>query len=930
MYNHGHSVIGQTLSHFKITAKLGEGGMGEVYRAEDTKLGREVAIKVLPEAVAQDPERLARFQREAKVLASLNHPNIAAIYSLESAKAGTEAGHYIDDATAGTEAGPYSATADTITFLVMELVEGEDLKERVDRGKMALEEAMPIALQIAKALEEAHEQGIVHRDLKPANVKVDPKGTTSRFWISVWPRRWIRSPMARRTPGISPCRRPLTAQMTQAGVLLGTAAYMSPEQAAGEAADRRADIWAFGLVLTEMLTGRRQFSGRTASHVLAAVLKEEPDWDRIPADTPARILDLLQHCLRKEPTQRLQAIGDARILLEDYLEDPAAFEVAYVVGTEPAGPGWKRALPWALFGLMAIAFLVVLFSSEADNSTTSSIMRAQILPPDEGIFYLAGWNPGPVAVSPDGNKMVFSIQDDDGIVHLYLQELESGVARPLPGTQSAAYPFWAPDSRWLGFFTDVDQTLKKIDTTGGPPVTICNAENGKGGTWSRDEVILFAPRSDAGIFKVSADGGEPEPLTERDIEVHNSHRHPRFLPDGYHFLYTARSGNEEQSTLMLANLANPAIGEIVRSPTQGEIAAGHLLFTRGDTLMAQPFDTDSFELTGTATPLVEEILTISGAALGVYSASDSGLLAYNTGELNPEVSLEWRDRDGTLQSTLGEPATFGPLTLSPDGKTVVSVIFNSMGISELWATDVQTGLRSRLTFDTLSNFGLDWSGEGNDLFFSAQGENGFEINRFVPGGTGETELLHTQDHDLILCSVSPDGKDVLVWQNHPNTNRDLLVRTIGEEGDPKVFRQTEADERCGDFSPDGRWIAYSSNDSGRYEVYIAPYPGPGRRWQVSQQSGLFPQWRSDGRELVFTRQNGQIMAAEIRSDSDKLQVGALQPLFRIHPPRPDGTSFALAPDGQSLLVWTNRQLHTKTVINLFVNWPATLVPGDGR
>jgi Tol biopolymer transport system component len=520
--------------------------------------------------------------------------------------------------------------------------------------------------------------------------------------------------------------------------------------------------------------------------------------------------------------------------------------------------------------------------------------------------------------------MAFSVQGEDGVIQLYVQELATGVARPLPGTESAAYPFWAPDSRWLAFFTDVDQTLKKIDTAGGPPVTVINAENGKGGSWNQDGMILFAPRADTNIAMVSAEGGELEWVTDRDPEIHNSHRHPRFFPDGQHFIYLARSGNMEESALMLGDLDGSPPKEIVRSPTQGDIAAGHLLFTRGDTLMSQPFDMGRFEVTGTATPLVDEVLTVSGAALGIFSASDSGLLAYNTGELDPQVSLEWRDREGTLLSTLGDPAILGPLTLSPDGKMVISVIFSSTGIGELWVTDVDSGLRSRLTFDDMANFGMDWQADSGVFFFSAQTGNQFSVFRTTPGGGGEIELLYRQDSDLILCSVSPNGKDMLYWQNLPDTNRDLLVRTVGEEGDPRVFRQTQADERCGAFSPDGRWIAYSSNDSGRYEVYVAPYPGPGRRWQVSQEGGLFPQWRSDGQEIVFTRQSGQIMAAEVGMGADTLQIGAVQPLFRINPPRADGTSFALGPDGETLLVWTNRQLHATTVINLFDNWPATL------
>ena len=934
-------MIGTTLSHFKITAKLGEGGMGEVYRAEDTKLGREVAIKVLPEAVAQDPERLARFEREAKVLASLNHPNIAAIYSLESAeRAGTEAGPYKESSTAvvgeGLRALP--PAGERINFLVMELVEGDDLKERLVRGPVAVDDALPIALQIAQALEAAHESGIIHRDLKPANIKVTSTGQVKVLDFGLakaldTTATSVGEPLAGSREGTSLSPTPLslsptlTAQMTQPGVILGTAAYMSPEQAAGEPADRRADIWAFGVVLAEMLTGRQQFSGKTASHVLAAVLREEPDWNNFPATTPPQVLDLLQHCLRKEPSQRLQAIGDARILLQDYLEDPDAFDLSQAAVAGLPGATWKQALPWALFGLTAVALAATWWLSRTEPAPPEGVLRATILPPENSIFYLSGWNPGPVAVSPDGTKMAFSIQEESGAVRLYVQTLDTGVARALPETESAAYPFWSPDSRWLGFFTDVDQTLKKIDTEGGPPITVCDAENGKGGTWSRDGVILLAPRADTPIHRVAASGGEPTPITEIDQEAHNSHRHPRLLPDGEHFLYLARGATVQDSALMLGSLDASVSREIVRTPTNGEYSAGWLLFTRGSTLMAQSFDPDRLELEGQATPLAEEILTISGAALGIFSASDTGLLAYNSGDLNPEVPLEWRDRSGNISSTIGEPATFGPIALSPNGKQVISVVFDPGGIGSLWLTEIETGLRSRFTFETMGNFGLDWSPSGDSLIFSAQRNNRFEINRKVVGGVGEMELLADQEEVWILCSVSPDERSLLVFENNPGTSRDLSVLALEEGGELTAFRQTEADERCGSFSPNGRWIAYSSNESGQYEVYVTPFPGPGRRWQVSQEGGLFPQWRSDGREIVYTRQNGQLMAAQVTTGSDSLQVGSVQPLFQIHPPRPDGASFTLAPDGEKLLVWTTQQRHSDTVVNLIVNWPAEL---EGR
>ena len=915
-------MINTTLSHFKITAKLGEGGMGEVYRAEDTKLGREVAIKVLPEAVAQDPERLARFEREAKVLASLNHPNIAAIYSIESA---TERGRTDDHLTPQEEG--EAALGDhppgPVHFLVMELVEGDDLKDRLARGSMSVDEALPVSLQITEALEAAHEQGIIHRDLKPANIKVTPGGQVKvlDFGLAKALDPTTDSVANAGDLSMSPT---LTAQMTQAGVILGTAAFMSPEQAAGEEADRRADIWAFGVVLAEMLTGRPQFDGKTTSHVLAAVLKEEPDWDSFPATIPSRILDLIQHCLRKEPSQRLQAIGDARILIQDYLDDPSAFQAPVAAAAPAPAATWKRLLPWALFGLTLTAFLVVLFGSEEISTASNKVLRASILPPEDSGFYLAAWNPGPAVVSPDGSKLAFSVQEGSGTVRLYVRSLGSDKAEPLPGSEGAAYPFWAPDSRWVAFFTDVDQKLKKIDTQGGPPVTICAAENGKGGSWNRDGVIVLAPRADTPIHRVDANGGDPTPVTTIASPDHNSHRHPRFLPDGQHFLHLARAADESDSVVMLASLDGSPSREIVRTPAQAEYAAGRLLFTRGSTLMAQPFDPERLELSGDATPLVDGISRITGAALTVFSASDTGLLLFQSGELNSAVPLEWRDRAGNLLSTIGEPAQFGPIALSPDGRHLASVAYDPAGLSDLWMTEVETGLRSRFTFENMSNFAMYWSPIEESLFFSGQRDNDFTINSKAIGGVGETEVLLSREEDIILCSVSPDGKQALFWHNSAGTSRDLWSWSIGGDEDPIPYRNTEADERCGKFSPDGRWIAYSSNDSGRYEIYVSPYPGPGRRWQISEGSGLFPAWRADGSEIVYTQQDGQLIAVGLRVGSESLQVGTTQPLFRIHPPRPDGTTFALAPDGERLVLWTSQQNQSDSVLNIVLNWPAEL------
>ncbi|MGB3564715.1 MAG: protein kinase, partial [Thermoanaerobaculia bacterium] len=763
-------MIGKTLSHFHVTAKLGAGGMGEVYRAEDTKLGRAVAIKVLPEAVATNPERLARFEREAKVLAALNHPHIAGIYSLEAAEMAGEAAETAGESaeTAGTEAGRFREGA-TVHFLVMELAEGEDLAQRLARGPLPLDQALPLALQIAEAMEAAHERGIIHRDLKPANVMVAPDGLIKVLDFGLAKALQPESD-SNADLSMSPT---LTAQMTQVGVLLGTAAYMSPEQAAGEVADRRSDIWAFGLLLAEMLTGRRQFEGKSVSHVLAAVLKDEPDLGRLGDEVPAGIVELIERCLRKEPKQRLQSIGDARVLLQELASEPAT-------SARPAQPrdagssvNWSRALPWALFGLATAGLVVALWMMNAESPAANAVLKAAILPPENTSFYLAGWNPGPAVVSPDGSKLAFSAQEDSGVVRLYVQALDADRAQALPGTESAAYPFWSPDSRWVGFFTDVDQTLKKIDTAGGPPITVCEAENGKGGSWSRDGVILFSPRSDTPIHQVSMDGGEPTAVTSITVGRHNSHRHPRFLPDGRHFLYQARGDSDSESAVMVGSLDDGSSRELVASSTQAEYASDRLLFTRGDTLMAQPFDPDRLELSGEAAPLAEKILTVTGAALAIFSASEPGLLTYQAGGLDPGVTLEWRDRQGASLGTLGEKAIFGPITLSPDGQQVASVIFDSGGLGDIWLTEVETGLRTRFTFDTPSDIGLAWAPNSEDLILGTRRGASFAIHRQAVGGVGEKELLYESEQDKILCSVSPDGQSALFFSSTKGTNRDL-------------------------------------------------------------------------------------------------------------------------------------------------------------
>jgi len=897
-------MIGATLVQYRVTDKLGAGGMGEVWRADDTKLGREVALKVLPADFAEDPDRRARFEREAKVLASLNHPNIAHLYGLEQAVA----------------SGTGTATESELHFLVMELVEGEGLDERIRRGPIPIGDAVSIALGIAEALEAAHFQGIVHRDLKPANIKIRPDGTVKVLDFGL-AKAW-ETDADDHSLSMSPT---MTKHATLEGVILGTAAYMSPEQAAGTPADQRADVWAFGVVLWEMLTGNKLFEGETLSHVLASVLKDEPNIDALPEDTPPRMKELVERCLRKKPRERLQAIGDARVQLEEYLADPASFEApAATVTTEIArAPRWQRLVPWAALAMAVVALTAFLLLG---RSSPDRLLRATIPPPGDSLFNLAPASPGPVAVSPDGARLAFTAQDEDGSVLLHMRRLDSAEAVALSGTEGAQYPFWSPDSRWIGFFTGRDETLKKIDTSGGPPVTVCNAPNGKGGSWSRDGVIVLAPHAGEPIHRVPAAGGEATPVTEIDSSRHNSHRHPRFLPDGRHFLYLARGNSDSQSTVMVSSIDGGEPREVLLLSTQAEYAAGNLLFIREGTLMAQPFDTGRLELSSEAVPIAEDVMHIPGAAVAVFSASPAGVLAYQSGEAEASTTLEWRGRDGQPDGVLGDPAPYEQATMSPDNRlAAVKIPDSATGMSDLWIYDIERDLRTRFTFDPADDTWPVWTPDGSRVIFSSNRDGQhYALYAKDVGGAGEAELIYAGERDVFPNGISPDGKLVVLLATGGDTAADLLLLPMEPGAEPSVLRQTEFNEGVGMVSPDGRWLSYNSNESGEFEVYVTTFPEPGRKWQVSTDSGGYAYWRTDGKEIVYTQMDGQLMAAEVSADGDTFKIGKVEPLFTIQPPSAGGSWYHITSDAQRFLVVPSTVQRADTLLNLVVNWPEIL------
>jgi len=946
---------GENIAGYHILSPLGAGGMGEVWRAEDSRLGREVALKVLPAEFAEDHDRLARFEREAKVLASLNHPNIAHLYGLETASSasgsehsgtgsGTGSGSIRETAGEGLalSGNPVSSGTDAdagtvldgnsklrienskssppaVTFLIMELVEGEDLSERIARGPIPIDEAIPIALQIAEALEAAHRQSIVHRDLKPANIKLTNDGAVKVLDFGL-AKAW-EAESADHSLSLSPT---MTQHATAAGIILGTAGYMAPEQAAGLGTDTRADIWSFGVVLWEMLTGSKLFDGETVSHVLAAVLTAEPDLGSLPRETPPRIADLIGRCLRKKPKMRIQAIGDVRIALEEVLADPGSA----VIPSEPSGlvdvavPKWRKALPWVAAGLLGAALVAAVFLRP---SAPKVVIKATIPPPAGMNFDLSPASPGPAVVSPDGTRIAFTAVDEDSKTRIFVRKLDAVEATALSGTEGAQFPFWAPDSRWLGFFTQPADLLRKIDTTGGPPITLCPASNGKGGSWSPDGVIVFAADASSGLRQVSSAGGEAVEITSLDAEKHNSHRLPWFLPDGRHFLFVARGVSGGTSTLEIGSLDNGETVELMANESQAAYSAGHLLFVRDHTLMAQPFDTDTLATTAEALPLAEDVLVIPGAALAIFGASTNGVLTFQTGSSVSETALEWRDREGRPTGVLGDPALYRVARLSPDGRYAATQIMDvESGTQDLWIYEIERNIRTRFTFDSMADLAPVWSADGSSIYFASNRGGSFAVYEKPLSGVGEVESVASFDGAAFPESASPDGRYLSIVVDGGETGGDLhLVDLVGEDV-TEIFRKTEFNESGSAISPDSRWVAYHSDESGEFEVYVTTFPVAGRKWQVSADHGVYPEWRADGREIVYSDFDGNLISVQVDGRDETFDVGVSETLFVIEAPEEGGSHFSMSADAESFLVVPGVTQQADTLLNLVVNWPTQI------
>jgi Tol biopolymer transport system component len=881
--------IGSRLGVYEVTARVGEGGMGQVYRARDTKLNRDVALKVLPDVFATDLERLARFTREAQTLASLNHPNIAHIYGLEDSSG--------------------------IRALVMELVEGEDLSRRIARGPIPLDEALPVAMQIAEALEAAHEQGIVHRDLKPANIKVRADGSVKVLDFGLAKMLdpiGIEGSAQRALPNPSMSPTITTPAMTQAGVILGTAAYMAPEQARGKAVDKRADIWAFGCVLFEMLTGRRAFEDEDISMTLSKVLQREPDFDALAPTVTPRVSQVIRLCLRKDPKQRVSDIRDVRLALD------GAFDTGV---PQPAGPaGTTRTSGWRRIAVIAAGALIVAIAAGSAVwiavsrvGTPPSELRLDITTPPTNRNDLVE-----IAVSPDGRRVVFA-STTEGRSQLWVRSLDAAAPQAIAGTDGAILPFWSSDSRSLGFFAD--SKLKRIDLAGGSVQTLAEATlNPRGGAWSRKGVILFAPSAVSPIYRVQASGGPATVLTQLEKPAQSDHRAPQFLPDGNHFLYYAR-GTAEGRGVYVGGLDGSHSQRLIDADAAAVYAAtGHLLFVRQGTLYAVRFDPDRLALDGAPFSVAQQVIVNGGTSLAALSASEAGPIIYRAGG-GASLQLAWIDRSGRNVEPIGDADSplNGP-ALSPDGRQVV-VARNTGSNWDLWLIDVARGLQTRLTSDPALDMYPVWSPDGSRVAFYSARKGANVFVKSLAASAREDALLGTP-YGPSPRDWSSDGRFLLYQEQHPTTGSDLWVLPMSGGGKSFPVAQSTFNERDGQFSPDVKWIAYASDESGRSEVYVQPFPGPGDKIQVSTAGGAQVRWRADGNELFYVALDARLMAVPMQRPSTGLIVaGRPVPLFATHiggALLPIPTQYVVARDGQRFLM--NTQQEDTPPISVILNW----------
>ncbi len=916
---------GTRLGSYEIVGPLGAGGMGEVYRARDTKLDRDVALKILPQSFAHDPDRLTRFEREAKTLAALNHAHIAQIYGLEQSSTGSA--------------------------LVMELVDGEDLSARIALGSIPLDEALPIARQIAEALETAHESGIVHRDLKPANIKVRtdgmvkvldfglaklavaaPLGVTNAFGPTAPPSGpEAASAKTRGTSAGHGWRAEADAMtspaMTMQGMILGTAAYMSPEQAKAKPVDSRADIWAFGCVLFEMLTGRRAFEGEDVTDTIAAVVSKEPDWSQLPPSTPPSVELLLRRCLEKNPKQRLPHIGVARLDL-----DPSSA----MVQREPLPRRGARPRRWMIAGIpivLAIGLAAGWWAASRLRTTAAPpAYRASLvfLPQEATLAQIAPTTR--FAISPDGTQLAF-VGTTAGVNRLWLRSLNELTARQLADLRPGGFaPFWSSDGKHVAFFSNGQ--LLQVDVAGGTPTVIAESSTFRQqltpGAWNSDGTVVVT--HGGRLARVSSSGGTLEPLTTLDTAAGETlHAYPHFLPDGQHLLYTAYKGLTPAAVYAI-RLDRPAERQkVMAGGSNVQYANGALLYMRGNSLVAQPFDLSRRAISGEPAVIVDNVLVNVAINFGgAFSASQTGVLVHQaTGGAQgadapfASTALVWRTTSGTAQTLSDETGTFRHLAIAPDGRHALLTKLDTLGHSDLWTIDLtRGGVRTRvpLTLPVNQLSGAVWTGDGAAFVVNLARDQALDLYRKRNDSTSAEELLLADDRSKIPQSISRDGRFLLYRTVSTETGGDIWVLPLDPPRNPVPFVNTPYFEQFAQFSPDGKWVAFASDDSGSTEIYARAFPGGQTQVRVSASGGDVPRWSRDGSQLFFYN-NGKMMAANVRSTAATLDITSVTPLFDCRPPEGFRRMFYdVMPDGRFLMMTPTADA-LPTSLTLTVNWP---------
>jgi serine/threonine protein kinase/Tol biopolymer transport system component len=866
--------------------------MGEVYRAQDTRLGRDVALKIISAGFATDPERLHRFELEARAAAALNHPNIVAVFDIGR------------DGDA--------------PFIVSELLDGETLRERLTPPGLSVKRAIEHAIQIARGLAAAHAKNIVHRDLKPENIFITTDGRAKILDFGL-----AKLTQAEPLPGASAL--PTTPPNTVPGVVLGTIGYMAPEQVRGLPADHRADIFAFGTILYEALSGRRAFSGPTTMDTMTAILREDPpELPLTERHIPPALARIVDRCLEKSADARFQSAGDLAFALEGLSSPSGTGDASAVEAAPRTKPISRERLVWSAATIAAALLGYSAFSFMSSPPDPPSAIRFELGPPPGRSFGLGPASPNQ-ALSPDGRRIAF-VTEKGGDVQIAVRSLDARDAQLIAGSERARAaggnqqpPFWSPDGRFVGFF--MAGKLMKVELGGGPPLVLCDVGTAEGGTWNRDGTILFAPNNDSGLFRVSSAGGVPVPVTTLDsANGEQTHAAPWFLPDGRHFLYVARAAPRAWK-VWIGSLDAPVRTPLVDSDSKAVYSAGHLLFIRAGTLLAQPFDADELMLSGEPFPVAQNVGFNNTNARAAFSASETGLLSYRENDTVNSSQLRWVDRAGGMIALVGEPARQSGVALSWDGKrAAVNMVTSSTEGADIWIYDVDRGIPTRLTTAIGDDRFTAWSPDGSRVVFSWFQVGRMELFQVASTGTGAPELLFGQSISGVANSWSPDGQHLLYSTNVGAS--DLWVAPLS--GKPRAVVEEPFAQRWGRFSPDGRWIAYQSNESGRDEIYVIAFPEPGDKVRVSRDGGSLPRWRGDGRELFYHTPSNAIMAAAVDGRGPRFEARAATQLFTSVMEGALGlmNNWDVSPDGQRFLLNVPIEDPRAETLTVVVNWTA--------